>query len=82
MNAIEATGIIDNNNNLKINKIFNKKFVNKSVRVLIMFPDEITNKSNDIDEKLWLKSISNNHAFDFLNDAEENIYSLTDGTPC
>jgi hypothetical protein len=81
MNAIEATGIINNNNILKINKTFSKEFFNKSVRVLIMFPDKNINKSKDIDEELWMKSISGNHAFDFLNEPDEDIYKLTDGKP-
>jgi len=46
-----------------------------------MFPDKNINKSKDIDEELWLKSISDNHAFDFLNEPDEDIYKLTDGKP-
>ncbi len=78
MQAIETTGIINNNNILKIQHKINKQFLNKSVRILILLEPEST---DEIDEKLWLKSISQNNAFNFLNDSEENIYSLTDGTP-
>ncbi|MBC6409661.1 MAG: hypothetical protein GDA42_04270 [Ekhidna sp.] len=49
----------------------------KNVRVCIFFDPEET----DNEDSLYLKSISNNPAFDFLNDPAEDIYSLTDGTP-
>ncbi|MBT3207963.1 MAG: hypothetical protein HN704_05345 [Bacteroidetes bacterium] len=78
MKVVETTGIIDNNNILKIDKTINKQFLKKSVRVLILLPEE-NDKSDEIDEKLWLKSISNNSAFSFLNAPEEDIYSLSDG---
>jgi len=80
MKAVETTGIIDKNNILKINKQLNKEFLNKSVRILILLPDE-KETFNEINEELWLKSISHNLVFDFLNDPEEDIYSLTDGKP-
>ena len=78
MQAIETIGIINNNNILKIQHKIKKQFLNKSVRVLILFNEELES-TDEIDEKLWLKSISKNSAFDFLNDKEEDIYSLTDG---
>lgn len=31
------------------------------------------------EENLWMRSISKNAAFDFLNDPAEDIYSLDDG---
>ena len=42
----------------------------------ILFLDD-----NDINEMEWLKAAAANSAFDFLNDVEENIYSLQDGKP-
>ena len=80
MKAVETTGIIDNNNILKINKQINKQFLNKSVRILILLPEE-KDTADEINEKVWLKSISNNLVFDFLNDPQEDIYSVTDGKP-
>lgn len=49
------------------------KEADKNVKVLILLEDEI-NEEND-----WLKVISNNPAFDFLKEEEEDIYSLEDG---
>ena len=41
---------------------------------------EITSRTEEIDdEKLWLLSISKNPVFNFLNDVEEEIYSIDDG---
>ena len=80
MQAIETTGIINNNNILKIKHKINNQFLNKSVRILILFNEELES-IDEIDENLWLKSISQNSAFNFLNDSEEDIYSLTDGNP-
>ena len=33
----------------------------------------------DISEKEWLQSVATNPVFDFLADADEDIYSLSDG---
>lgn len=46
-----------------------------SVRVLILSDEET------IDEKSYLKFISTNPALDFLNEPEEDVYSLKDGKP-
>jgi hypothetical protein len=35
----------------------------------------------DKDEQIWLASVLNNSAFDFLKDKEEDIYSINDGKP-
>lgn len=47
------------------------------VRVIILFTE------NDalLSEAEWLKNASQNQAFDFLKDKEEDIYSLTDDEP-
>ena len=36
---------------------------------------------NNIQDKQWLKAISKNPSFDFLQDESEDIYSLNDGNP-
>lgn len=42
---------------------------------------EINTKNDDTEEEeLWLKSISANPAFDFLQDPNENIYSNDDNS--
>ena len=75
MQAVEASGHIDSNGSLQINSRLPLK--EGDVKVIIMYAEnEETNE-----EKLWMKSVSNNPAFDFLNDPEEDIYSLNDGKP-
>ena len=66
----------DNKGQLKIN--IPLKEINKNVRILILLSEE-----EDLidDDKIWLYSNSQNPSFDFLNEPEENIYSLNDGEP-
>ncbi|HJV77414.1 MAG TPA: hypothetical protein VJ602_03460, partial [Paludibacter sp.] len=49
----------------------------RNVRVIILVDDQ----NDEDEEQIWLKGISSNPAFDFLNEPSENIYSLTDGEP-
>jgi len=76
MKAIEINSKTDKYGNLKIEYPLNKK--NSNVRVLILLDDDYLNPD---DEKLWLQSISKNPAFDFLNDPDEDIYSIKNGEP-
>ncbi|MCD5407265.1 MAG: hypothetical protein LRZ99_06205 [Desulfotomaculum sp.] len=46
------------------------------VRVIILLSEEA-----DIDEREWLQAAVANPAFDFLEDPEEDIYTLADGRP-
>ncbi len=46
------------------------------VRILILSEEE-----EGEDEKRYLKTISKNPAFDFLNEPEEDVYSPKDGKP-
>ena len=76
MKAIELNSKTDEFGHLKIDFKLDK--TERNVRVLILFDDK---KTPEDEEKLWMSSISNNPAFDFLNDPEEDIYSLNDGEP-
>ena len=75
MRAIEINSKTDKKGNLKIDSQLNK--INSTVKVLILYDD---NADND-EEKIWMKSISTNPVFDFLNDDSEDIYSINDGEP-
>ncbi|TAM95747.1 MAG: hypothetical protein EPN39_14560 [Chitinophagaceae bacterium] len=72
MNAIEIAGEIDKSGNLLLKKPLSIK--NKQVKVIILFEEE------DVDDKLWLKSLTHNPSFNFLKE-EPEIYSKTDGKP-
>ena len=73
--AIEVTGTIDEERQLHLDQPLPVVGPNR-VRVIILFAEE-----TDFDEGEWLKAVARNPAFDFLNDPEEDIYSLEDGHP-
>ena len=75
MRAIEIVSKTDKTGLLKINYKLDKSESN--VRVLILLDDD----NEQEDEKLWMRSISRNPAFNFLNDLVEEIYSSNDGEP-
>jgi hypothetical protein len=75
MNAIETTGIVDANRQLRLDEPL--PFAGPSrVRVIILLPD-----TNDITEDAWTKGASTSPAFDFLRDAAEDVYTQNDGRP-
>ena len=75
MTAIELTGIVDKNQNLHLDNSL--PFVGpKRVRVILLYTDDAEPTQNE-----WLRAAACNPAFDFLNDPEEDIYSLEDGKP-
>jgi hypothetical protein len=75
MQAVEAYGHIDSSGSLQIQTPLPLK--EGDVKVIIMYAEneEMT------EEQLWIRSVYNNPAFDFLRDPEEDIYSLNDGKP-
>ncbi|MGI8634793.1 MAG: hypothetical protein ACR2KZ_05260 [Segetibacter sp.] len=75
MHAVEALGHIDSNGSLQINTPMSLKEGN--VKVIIMYAEN----EETMEEQLWLRSVSNNPAFDFLKNPEEDNYSLNDGKP-
>lgn len=76
MKAIEINSKTDKTGHLKINYKLDRP--GRNVRILILLDDEINEEEDEI---LWMKSISENPAFTFLNDPAEDIYSLKDGEP-
>jgi len=76
MKAIEINSKTDKAGYLKINYKLNKS--DSKVRVLILLDEDFSEKD---EEAIWISSISNNPAFDFLKDSLEDIYSLKDGEP-
>lgn len=75
LTAIETTGTIEPNGRIVIDETFS---VNTPtlVRVIILFPE-----NEDLNESEWLQAASKNAVFDFLNDPDEDIYSLAEGKP-
>lgn len=75
MKAIEIAGKIDHQGLLKIDAPL--QMHNKRVKVIILVLDD----EDEMEDTLWLKGISTNPVFDFLEGEEEDIYSIKDGEP-
>jgi hypothetical protein len=75
MNAIEATGVVDEQHQLRLDKPLPIAGQSR-IRIIVLVPDE-----TDVSEAAWTKAVAASPAFDFLNDAAEDIYSATDGKP-
>jgi len=76
MRAIEINSKTDKSGHLKLDYKLGKS--EQNVRILILLDE---NTYPEEDEKLWLNSVAKNPAFNFLNEPEEDIYSLKDGEP-
>lgn len=76
MKAIEINTKTDKSGHLKVDIPLKGK--NQKVRLLILLSED---DETSEDEQQWLYSISKNPSFDFLNEPEEDIYSLNDGEP-
>ena len=74
MKAIETSGEIDKEGILRLLKPLSEK--DKKVRVIVLVPE-----GEDEEEMLWMKAISKNPSFSFLEDPAEDIYSSKDGKP-
>jgi hypothetical protein len=75
MKAIETTGTVTENGQLILDEPVPVP-AGTRVRLVILLEDEA-----DLDEREWLRAAAANPAFDFLNDPEEDIYTLADGEP-
>lgn len=75
MTAIEMTGTVDENSQLKLDGSIPFSGP-KRVRVIVL-----STLDDEIDETTWLQAASRNPSFAFLAESEEDIYSITDGRP-
>ncbi len=75
LTAIETTGTIEQNGRIVIDETFAVDEPT-SVRIIVLFPE-----SGDFGENEWQRAASKNQAFDFLNDPDEDIYTVADGKP-
>jgi len=73
--AVEVKGKIGKNHKLLLNEPLSAIPPGK-VRIILILENE-----TDINEEEWLLSASNNSAFEFLKDLNEDIYSNSDGKP-
>ena len=75
LTAIETTGTIEQSGRIVIDETFSVSAPTQ-VRIIVLFPE-----NDDISENEWLRGAAKNQAFDFLNEPEEDIYTLADGKP-
>lgn len=75
MRAIEATGILNTQGQIQLDRPFPQDKSSR-VRVILLMAEE-----EDLSEKTWLDAVSTNPSFSFLHDPEEDIYTLEDGKP-
>jgi hypothetical protein len=75
MTAVEMTGSIDENRQLHLDGVLPVSGP-IPVRVIVLY-----SASAELDEIQWLQAAASNPAFAFLNDPEEDIYTLADGKP-
>lgn len=73
MRAIEATGILTTEGQIQLDHPLPQDKPSR-VRVILLM-----SKEDELDEQTWLSAISSNPGFAFLNDPEEDIYTLEDG---
>ncbi len=76
MRAIEINSKTDKSGHLKLDYQLGKS--EQNVRILILLDE---NTYPEEDEKFWLNSVAKSPSFNFLNEPEEDIYSLKDGEP-
>ncbi len=75
LKAIEVEGEIDEQRQLHLDDRLPLAGPSR-VRVIILIREPA-----EIGEKEWLRAAAKNPAFAFLNDPEEDIYTLSDGKP-
>ena len=73
--ALEVSGTLDREGNLHLDEPVTA-FGEGKVKVIVLNPD-----SDEISEAEWLRFAATNPVFDFLNDPEEDVYTLEDGKP-
>ena len=75
MNAIETTGIVDAQRQLRLDEPLPIP-QDSRVRVIVLVPE-----TADLSEAEWTKAMAASPAFDFLKDPAEDIYTTADGKP-
>ena len=76
MRAIEATGKVNSQGYIQLDQPLSDA-VDRRVRVIVLLAES----DGDIDEQAWREAAAKNPSFAFLQDAEEDIYTLNDGKP-
>jgi hypothetical protein len=75
LRAVEMTGTVDEHHQLQLDGALPISSPTR-VRVIVLYPlnDEWT-------ESEWMHAAARNPAFEYLKDAAEDLYTVTDGEP-
>lgn len=76
MRAIEATGRVDSQGDIQLDQPLSR-VTNQRVRIIVL----LTESDSDIDEQAWYEAAAKNPSFRFLQNSEEDIYTLENGKP-
>jgi hypothetical protein len=76
MKSIECTGSISARGELLLDELLPQNQPSR-VRILVLFPE--SPESDPLTSEQWSKAVATNPSFAFLNDPEEDIYTLEDG---
>jgi hypothetical protein len=79
MEAIEVTGIVDSQGHLQLDRPLGNNKAQR-VRVIVLISNDLAD-DDSIDEQAWNKAAATNPSFAFLQDDDEDIYTLNDGQP-
>ncbi|MGI0494611.1 hypothetical protein ACN4EG_22730 [Alkalinema pantanalense CENA528] len=74
MRAIETIGTIDAQGHIQLDTP-HPEAVDRRVRIIMLLEED------DLAPSQWENAIATNSSFAFLNDPEEDIYTLADGKP-
>jgi hypothetical protein len=73
MHAIETTGIVDAEHQLRLDEPLPIPGQSR-VRVIVLVPE-----AEDLSEAAWTKAVSASPALDFLRNENEDVYTAADG---
>ena len=74
MKAIEVVGTIDDDRRVVLDEPLPEGVAGRVRLIILVGEDEPS-------EQEWLKAVAQGGAFEFLNEAEDDIYSLGNGKP-
>jgi hypothetical protein len=75
LTAIEMTGTVDERHQLQLDGALPIPGPTR-VRVIVLYP-----LADEWNETEWLRAAARNPAFDYLKEAAEDVYLVTDGEP-
>lgn len=75
LTAIELCGTINEFHQLELDTMIPVAGP-KRVRIIVLYQSD-----SDDGEEEWIHSAIHNPAFDYLNDPQEDVYSISDGKP-